>query len=92
MCKNRFRTLVNIYVLMYIVSTVYSGFSVFLYLAINIQWLFKENGRKKEASCITIIPFETIYLRRQHVLGGGGVSPCADGPKVTVHKDQKSPS
>ena len=25
-------------------------------------------------------------------LRGGGVSPCADGPKVTVHKDQKSPS
>ena len=22
----------------------------------------------------------------------GGVSPCANGPKVTVHKDQKSPS
>ena len=29
---------------------------------------------------------ETIHLRRQHVLGGG------DGQKVTVHKDQKSPS
>ena len=25
-------------------------------------------------------------------LRGGGVSPCADGQKVTVHKDQKSPS
>ena len=25
-------------------------------------------------------------------LRGGGVFPCADGPKVTVHKDQKSPS
>ena len=25
-------------------------------------------------------------------LRGGGVSPCADGPKVTVHKDQKFPS
>ena len=25
-------------------------------------------------------------------LRGVGVSPCADGPKVTVHKDQKSPS
>ena len=35
--------------------------------------------------------FGTIHLRRQHVLGGG-VSPCADGQKVTVHKDQKSPS
>ena len=34
----------------------------------------------------------TIHLRRQHVLGGGGVSPCANGQKVTVHKDQKSPS
>ena len=34
----------------------------------------------------------TIHLRRQHVLGGGGVSPCADGQKVTVHKDRKSPS
>ena len=32
-------------------------------------------------------PFKTsAYLRR------GGVSPCADGQKVTVHKDQKSPS
>jgi hypothetical protein len=36
----------------------------------------------------------TIHLRRQHsaCLRGGGVSPCADGQKVTVHKDQKSPS
>ena len=35
----------------------------------------------------------TIHLRRQQVLGGeGGVSPCADGQKVTVYKDQKSPS
>ena len=25
-------------------------------------------------------------------LRGGGVSPCADGPKVTVDKDEKSPS
>ena len=25
-------------------------------------------------------------------LRGGGVFPCADGQKVTVHKDQKSPS
>ena len=38
------------------------------------------------------ISLGTIHLRRQHVLGGGGVSQCADGPKVTVHKDQKSPS
>jgi hypothetical protein len=37
-------------------------------------------------------PLGTIYLRRQHVSGGGGVSPCADGQKVTVDKDQKSPS
>ena len=34
----------------------------------------------------------TIHLRRQYVLGGGGMSPLADGQKVTVHKDQKSPS
>ena len=33
----------------------------------------------------------TIHLRRQHVLGGEGC-PLADGRKVTVHKDQKSPS
>ena len=32
-------------------------------------------------------PFKTSAC-----LKGGGVSPCADGPKVTVHKDQKSPS
>ena len=25
-------------------------------------------------------------------LRGGGVSPSANGPKITVHKDQKSPS
>ena len=34
----------------------------------------------------------SIHLRRQHVLVGGGVSPCADGQKVTVHKDKKSPT
>ena len=34
----------------------------------------------------------TIHLRRLHVLWGGGVSPWAAGQKVTVHKDQKSPS
>ena len=38
------------------------------------------------------IKLGTIHLRCQHVLGGEGVSPCADGQKVTVHKDQKSPS
>ena len=32
-------------------------------------------------------PFKTSACLR-----GGGVSPCADGQKVTVHKDQKSPS
>ena len=32
-------------------------------------------------------PFKTSACLR-----GGGVSPCADGRKVTVHKDQKSPS
>ena len=35
-----------------------------------------------------IIPEGTIHLRRQHVLGGGEVSPWADGQKVIVHKDQ----
>ena len=34
----------------------------------------------------------TIHLRHQHVLGGGGVSPCTDGQNVRVHKDQKFPS
>ena len=32
-------------------------------------------------------PFKTSACLR-----GGGVSPCANGQKVTVHKDQKSPS
>ena len=32
-------------------------------------------------------PFKTSACLR-----GGGVWPCADGQKVTVHKDQKSPS
>ena len=32
-------------------------------------------------------PFKTSACLR-----GGGVSPCADGQKSTVHKDQKSPS
>ena len=32
-------------------------------------------------------PFKTSACLR-----GGGVSPCADGQKVTVHKNQKSPS
>jgi hypothetical protein len=32
-------------------------------------------------------PFKTSACLR-----GGRVSPCADGPKVTVHKGQKSPS
>ena len=32
-------------------------------------------------------PFETSACLR-----GGGLSPCADGQKVTVRKDQKSPS
>ena len=31
-------------------------------------------------------PFQTSACLR-----GGGVYPCADGQKVTVHKDQKSP-
>ena len=32
-------------------------------------------------------PFKTSACLR-----GGGVSPCADGQKVTVHKDKKFPS
>ena len=42
-----------------------------------------------KASCFSLWdhPFKTSAC-----LMGGGVSPCADGPKVTVHKDQKSPS
>jgi hypothetical protein len=31
-------------------------------------------------------------FKKSACLRGGGVSPCADGPKVTVHKDQKSPA
>ena len=34
-------------------------------------------------------PFKTSAC---HCLRGEGVSPCANGQKVTVHKDQKSPS
>ena len=34
---------------------------------------------------------ESIHSRCQHVSGGGeGGSPCADGPKFTVHRKQKS--
>ena len=33
-----------------------------------------------------IIYLGTIHLRCQHVLGGGGGSPWADGQKVTVNK------
>ena len=33
------------------------------------------------------LPFKTSACLRER-----GVSPCADGQKVTVHKDQKSPS
>ena len=47
------------------------------------------NLRKKSPNYFYIRdhPFKTSACLR-----GGGVSPCADGPKVTVHKDQKSPS
>ena len=31
-------------------------------------------------------------FKKSACLWGGGVSPCANGQKVTVHKDQKSPS
>ena len=48
-----------------------------------------DSGRKAKAA--TGYTQGTIHLRRQHVLGGG-VSPFANGQKVTVHKDQKSPS
>ena len=47
---------------------------------------------------ITQIVKRTNILHRDHpfktsaCLRGEGVSPCADGQKVTVHKDQKSPS
>ena len=51
----------------------------------------QEKEREKEligsVSAIRDHPFKTSACLR-----GGGVSPCADGPKVTVHKDQKSPS
>jgi hypothetical protein len=40
-----------------------------------------------ELSMVRDHPFKTSACLR-----GGGVSPCADGQKVTVHKDQKSPS
>ena len=58
----------------------------------------KRPKRKKKLSLIRfghililLIMLGTIHLEHQHGRGGG-VSPCADGPKVTVHKDQKSPS
>ena len=54
---------------------------------IKVLHFFKENPK-----------VSLIYDHRDHpfkmsaCLRGGGVSPCADGQKVTVHKDQKSPS
>ena len=42
--------------------------------------------------------YEQTHIHRDHsfktsaCLRGGGVSLCADGQKVTVHKDQKFPS
>ena len=46
----------------------------------------------------TIFKISTKLLLRDHpfktsaCLCGGGVSPWADGQKVTVYKDQKNPS
>ena len=34
------------------------------------------------------IPIRDHSFKTSACLRGGGVSPCADGPKVTVHKDQ----
>ena len=48
---------------------------------------FNGSDRLQVAKRIRDHPFKTSACLR-----GGGVSPCADGLKVTVHKDQKSPS
>ena len=71
-----------------------------------ISEFFKDSNRKSDRNIFPLFFFSkadhvevqspdkitlgTIHLRRQHVLGGR-VSSCADGPKVTVHQDKKSP-
>ena len=52
---------------------------------------------KLEFFCFSDFEKEKKYLRdhpfkTSACLRGEGVSPCADGQKVTVHKDQRSPS
>ena len=50
----------------------------------------KKEGPNTLGGCKILLwdlPFKTSACLRER-----GVSPCADGQKVTVHKDQKSPS
>ena len=46
----------------------------------------------KNAKIINQKPIWDHPFKTSAGLRGGGVSPCADGLKVTVHKYQKSPS
>ena len=60
--------------------------------------LIESPARAFELTIFTLLYLNFSEALRDHsfktsaCLRGGGVSPCADGPKVTVHKDQKSPS
>ena len=47
--------------------------------------------KKRDDVILEWSPSKKLLLRHRNALGGG-VSPCADGRKVTVHKDEKSPS
>jgi hypothetical protein len=48
--------------------------------------------RKRPHLFVKLFQLRDHSFKTSACLRGGGVSPCADGPKVTVHKDQKSPS
>ena len=56
----------------------------------TVRNTYEQLEGKDEASFDT--PFRDHPFKTSAWLRGGGVSPCADGQKVTVHKDQKSPS
>ena len=71
------------------------------------EWLtrvvYSVNQKFKDCNLINASPYAHAYtytsitiwdhpFKTSACLRGGGVSPFADGQKVTVHKDQKSPS
>ena len=59
---------------------------------IGIRWSpFVKSDALAHGHLHVLDSYGTIHLRRQHVLGGRGVPICR-WSKVTVHKDQKSPS